>query len=179
MCRAGCNRNETLNHISQGCPRTHQRRIARHNAVSNYIKHGLENRGYIVFDELIYKTNVGNRKPDLVVLKNKTAFVIDSQIVGESVDLKRANQRKISYYRDNDEMIDQIRQLHKVDEVSVLAATLNLRGCWSLHSVEDIVTKNKMLTQNGLTVLSSRVLIGTYSAFTLFNKSKWRSGVRA
>ncbi|GBO40179.1 Retrovirus-related Pol polyprotein from type-2 retrotransposable element R2DM [Araneus ventricosus] len=36
MCRAGCNRKETLNHISQGCPRTHQRRIARHNAISNY-----------------------------------------------------------------------------------------------------------------------------------------------
>ncbi|GBN09858.1 hypothetical protein AVEN_182974-1 [Araneus ventricosus] len=38
MCRASCNRKETLNHISQGYPRTHQRRIASHNAVSNYIK---------------------------------------------------------------------------------------------------------------------------------------------
>ncbi|GBN01335.1 Retrovirus-related Pol polyprotein from type-2 retrotransposable element R2DM [Araneus ventricosus] len=179
MCRAGCNRKETLNHISQGCPLTHQRRIARHNAVSNYIKRGLENRGYTVFDEPIYKTSVGNRKPDLVALKNKTAFVIDSQIVGESVGLKRANQRKISYCKDNDEMIDEIRRLHKVDEVSVLAATLNLRGCWSSRSVDDLITKNRMLTQNDLTVRSTRVLIGTYSAFTLFNKSTWRAGVGA
>ncbi|GBO39965.1 Retrovirus-related Pol polyprotein from type-2 retrotransposable element R2DM [Araneus ventricosus] len=178
MCRAGCNHKETINHISQGCPRTHQRRVARHNAVSNYIKRGLENRGFTVFSEPVYKTPIGNRKPDLVAVKGKVAFVIDSQVVGESVELKRANQRKISYYRDNDTMLNQIRQLHRVDEVSVIAATLNLRGCWAAKSVEDLVVKNKMMTLNDLTVISTRVLIGTFSAFTLFNKSTWRTGVR-
>ncbi|GBL82834.1 Retrovirus-related Pol polyprotein from type-2 retrotransposable element R2DM [Araneus ventricosus] len=38
MCRAGCNRKATLNHISHGCSRTHESRIARHNAVFKYIK---------------------------------------------------------------------------------------------------------------------------------------------
>ncbi|GBN40510.1 hypothetical protein AVEN_275214-1 [Araneus ventricosus] len=91
MCRAGYNRKETLNHVSQGCPRTYERRMACHNAVSKYIKRGLEKRSYIVFEKPAYKTSTGKRKPDLVAISNDVAFVIDSQVVRESVDLKRSN----------------------------------------------------------------------------------------
>ncbi|GBN58773.1 Retrovirus-related Pol polyprotein from type-2 retrotransposable element R2DM [Araneus ventricosus] len=34
MCRACCNRKETLNHISQGCPLAQERKIARHNVLA-------------------------------------------------------------------------------------------------------------------------------------------------
>ncbi|GBN33147.1 hypothetical protein AVEN_87069-1 [Araneus ventricosus] len=84
-----------------------------------------------------YKTVTGKRKPDLVAILNDIAFVIDSQVGKEAVDLKRANQRKISYYRDNEDMIEQIKRQHKVNCVSVIAATLNLGGCWSCKIPQD------------------------------------------
>ncbi|GBN08413.1 hypothetical protein AVEN_84239-1 [Araneus ventricosus] len=106
-----------LNQISQSCPRTHERRIARHNAVSRCIKRGLGKQGYSFYEEPIYKTSTGNRKPDLVAISKDVAWVINSQVVGEAVDLKRDNQRNISYYRDNEDMLTQIKKQHKIKNV--------------------------------------------------------------
>ncbi|GBM88627.1 hypothetical protein AVEN_207123-1 [Araneus ventricosus] len=101
----------------------------------------------------MYKTSTGKRKPDLDAILNDRAFVIDSQVVGEAADLKRANQRKISYYRDSDGIIEQIKKQHMVNCVSVMATTINLRGCWSSPSFDDLVTENNMLSANDVTVL--------------------------
>ncbi|GBN96150.1 Retrovirus-related Pol polyprotein from type-2 retrotransposable element R2DM [Araneus ventricosus] len=100
-CQAGCPRKETLNHVSQACPRTHGKRIQRHEAVVNYLKRACQNWGFEVTTEPLYKTSAGNRKPDLLARKNGKILVIDAQVVGNAVDLDRANNRKISYYRDN------------------------------------------------------------------------------
>ncbi|GBN73446.1 Retrovirus-related Pol polyprotein from type-2 retrotransposable element R2DM, partial [Araneus ventricosus] len=140
-CIAGCPRKETLNHISQACPRTHGKRISRHNAVANYIKRALENRGHEVYLVPLYNTSLGYRKPDLVAKKNSKILVIDTQIVGESVDLKRANDRKISYYRDNHELDRAIEIQHQAVEINYIGATLNLRGVWSEKSATDLVEK--------------------------------------
>ncbi|GBN58378.1 Retrovirus-related Pol polyprotein from type-2 retrotransposable element R2DM [Araneus ventricosus] len=77
-CRAGCPRKETLNHISQACPRTHGKRIDRHNAVANYIKRALENRGYEVYSEPCYPTSMGKRTSDLIAKKESRILVIDA-----------------------------------------------------------------------------------------------------
>ncbi|KAF8774385.1 Retrovirus-related Pol polyprotein type-2 like protein [Argiope bruennichi] len=68
----------TLNHISQACPRTHKNRITRHNAVNNYLVRALERRKYTVHQEPIFDTPSGKRKPDIVAIKDNKIFVIDT-----------------------------------------------------------------------------------------------------
>ncbi|GBN69990.1 Retrovirus-related Pol polyprotein from type-2 retrotransposable element R2DM, partial [Araneus ventricosus] len=174
-CRAGCPRKETLNHISQACPRTHGKRIARHNAVANNLKRDLENRGYEVYSEPCYPTSLGKCKPDLVAKKDSKILVIDAQVVGESVDLRRANSRKISYYRGNHELEEAIRRQHGIPDISYIGATLNLRGIWSERSVVDLIEKLKVINRSDLPVISTRVLIGTFAQFTMFCRSTVRS----
>ncbi|GBN58383.1 Retrovirus-related Pol polyprotein from type-2 retrotransposable element R2DM [Araneus ventricosus] len=175
FCRAGCPRKETLNHVSQACPRTHGKRIQRHEAVVNYLKRACENRGFEVTTEPLYKTSVGNRKPDLLARKNGKILVIDAQVVGDAVDLDRANNGKISYYRDNVELDQQIQAQYSSPDVSYLSATLNLRGVWSAKSAFDLVNKFKVLRRTDVPVVSTRVLIGTFASFTMFNRSTARA----
>ncbi|GBN17316.1 hypothetical protein AVEN_131257-1 [Araneus ventricosus] len=65
-----------------------------------------------------------NRKPDLIAKKDGKILVIDAQIVGEAVDLERANNRKISYYRDNVELDLAIQVQHGSPNINYLSATL-------------------------------------------------------
>ncbi|GBM23943.1 hypothetical protein AVEN_205825-1 [Araneus ventricosus] len=80
---------------------------------------------------------MGKRKPDLIAKKESRILVIDAQVVGESVDLRKANTRKISYYRDNHELDDCI-QKHGTSDINYCSATLNLRGVWSERSASDL-----------------------------------------
>jgi len=66
QCRAGCEAPETLNHVLQKCHRTHGRRVARHNGVVDYLKRGLEKRGYSVIAEPSLQGETRMYKPDLV-----------------------------------------------------------------------------------------------------------------
>ncbi|GBN16315.1 Retrovirus-related Pol polyprotein from type-2 retrotransposable element R2DM [Araneus ventricosus] len=175
FCRAGCPRKETLNHISQACPRTHGKRIQRHDAVVSYIRRALENRGHEVISEPLYKTSIGNRKPDLLSKKDGRILVIDAQIVGEDVDLERVNYRKISYYRDNVELDQAIQVQHGSPNINYLSATLNLRGVWSSKSAFDLIEKFKVLNRSDVPVISTRVLLGTFAGFSMFNKSTVRA----
>ncbi|GBM34634.1 Retrovirus-related Pol polyprotein from type-2 retrotransposable element R2DM [Araneus ventricosus] len=147
----------------------------RHEAVANYLKRACENRGYEVVTEPLYKTAVGNRKPDIVARKNDKVLVIDAQVVGDAVDLDRANNRKISYYRDNIELDQQIQTKYGTPDISYLGVTLNLRGVWSAKSASDLVNKFKVLSRTDVPVVSTRVLIGTFASFTMFNRSTARA----
>ncbi|GBN75980.1 Retrovirus-related Pol polyprotein from type-2 retrotransposable element R2DM [Araneus ventricosus] len=174
-CRAGCPRKETLNHIPQTCPRTHGKRIMRHEAVANYVKRACENRGYEVVTEPLYRTTIGNRKPDILAKKGDKVLVIDAQVVGDSVDLDRANDRKIHYYRDNLDLDQQIQSKYGTHDVSYLGVTLNIRGVWSAKSANDLVNKFKILSRTDVPVVSTRVLIGTFASFTMFSRSTARA----
>ncbi|GBN17315.1 hypothetical protein AVEN_131256-1 [Araneus ventricosus] len=118
---------------------------------------------------------MGKRKPDLVAKKESKVLVIDAQVVGESVDLRRANNRKIAYYRDNHELDDSIHRQHGTGDISYCSATLNLRGVWSEKSASDLVEKFKVINRSDLTVISTRVLVGTFASFTMFSRSTVRA----
>ncbi|GBN08373.1 hypothetical protein AVEN_84205-1, partial [Araneus ventricosus] len=102
-------------------------------------------------------------------------LVIDAQVVGESVDLRRANSRKISYYRDNHELDDSIHKQHGTPDISYIGATLNLRGIWSDKSASDLIDKFKVINRSHLPVISTRVLVGTFAQFTMFSRSTVRA----
>lgn len=81
LCRAGCERIEIINHIVQQCHHTHDMRIKRHNEISNYLKMEMNGKDYNVIEKPRFNTDEGLRKPDLLVVKVKTGFIFDAQIM--------------------------------------------------------------------------------------------------
>jgi hypothetical protein len=77
---------ETLAHIAQSCPRTHDGRILRHDCIAKRIAGGLQDKGYEVEKEYFYKLHNGNLKPDIVATisdetRGRISVICDVQVV--------------------------------------------------------------------------------------------------
>lgn len=166
LCRAGCNRSETLNHILQQCHRTHGPRIKRHDALASFIAASLERQEYRVVVEPKFQIDEGFRKPDIVEWLGVTALVIDAQVVNDQVDLNVVHSKKADYYKNLSSLI---KRTYGVQEVKYTSATLSWRGVWSEESAKSL-TSLGVLKKKSLKVLSSRVVIGGLAAFHQFNK---------
>ncbi|KAG8177084.1 hypothetical protein JTE90_015736 [Oedothorax gibbosus] len=174
LCGSGCNRNESLAHILQGFPRTHGHRINCHNAIASYLCRGLELRNFTVHQEPRFSSSIGTLKPDLVALKNNTAYIIDAQVVSDSEPQRRAHLRKLDKYS---ELIPLVSATHNVAEVHVHSATLNWRGVWCPESASSLL-EDGLVRKGDLLVLSSRVIIGGVSCYNFFARSTARSWPR-
>ncbi|KAL0103868.1 hypothetical protein PUN28_017905 [Cardiocondyla obscurior] len=152
LCRAGCNRPETLNHVLQQCHRTHGPRIKRHNAIITYIERGLRRQEYEVSNEPEIHTKAGLRKPDLIAKRGITAILIDAQVVNDQTDLNSAHKQKSELYKD---LMETIKEKWNVQEVKFTSATLSWRGVWSGGSAEEL-TSLGIIRKRSLKVLSSR-----------------------
>ena len=170
-CRAGCPRQETVNHIVQQCPRTHSSRIDRHNSVIKYLRREATQRGLDTLEEPIIQTSDGPRKPDLVIKNGNRAVVIDAQIITDSFPLATAHRNKVGKY-DRPEIRNDLRTLMDVDEVAVTSATLNWRGIWDSTSLQQLIDLG-VLKKKDAALVSTRVLIGTYRSFRQFNEATW------
>lgn len=102
-CRAGCKSSEALNHVLKMCPRTHNIRVKRHDALVRYLAI-IQPEGASVVVEPRLRTNESIRKPDLLISINNTMIVVNAQIVGGQQDLGLAHRRKSAYYRDINSM---------------------------------------------------------------------------
>lgn len=171
-CRGGCRAIETLSHVSQVCHRTHRARIERHDAITAYVKRALAKDYDNIVDEPHFTTEVGLRKPDLIATKGNRALVIDTQIIGENVDLAQAHKNKIEKYG---LLEDSIKKRMNVQHVDFTSVTLSYKGIWSAHSAEDLVRRN-ILKKKELAVISTRVLVGGLSSFWRFNRTTTTAG---
>ena len=99
----GCNYNyDCLNHIMQTCSYNYNNRIHRHNYINSLLMSILNKHKYITILEPHIQTRNGLRKPDLIIYKNDTAYIIDTQI---SIDTKNTdinNTKKTNYYNTTD-----------------------------------------------------------------------------
>ena len=93
-----CRGNETLGHILQTCPRTHQPRNDRHDRVNKYLTATLGKTGYTTRVEPAIPTPAGVRYPDLIAWKGDKCVVIDTTIVADNFDPDGAHERKVVYY---------------------------------------------------------------------------------
>ncbi|CAB0034374.1 unnamed protein product [Trichogramma brassicae] len=143
-CRGGCNKVETLNHISQNCHRTHDTRLKRHDAVGNYIQNILEKDGYQVAIEPKFQTSSGLRKPDYCATKEDSTLTIDIQIRSDSGDLDRNNRDKVRYYEENQELQSKIKERFGTSVIKTIAITLNWRGIWSPKSAEEAIALGQL-----------------------------------
>jgi hypothetical protein len=100
-CAGGCGVEETLNHVSQACWRTHGVRVLRHNRVLGLFVQSLRRVGYTALVEPYIPTSIGARKPDVVAWKNDgVVHVVDVQVVsaGAEHSLATMHERKVRKY---------------------------------------------------------------------------------
>lgn len=169
-CRGGCQAQETNNHVLQQCHRTHAARIARHDSVVSYMARNLSNKSQKVWVESRYNTTIGLQKPDIVAIDKGVATILDVQVVTDSINTNQANRtKKIKY--SNEPLHAKIREQNpEVKDIRVLPLTVNWRGVWSRDAASDLIAA-KMIRKNELALISTRVLIGSYSCFKQFNRS--------
>lgn len=166
MCRAGCNKIETLNHVLQQCHRTHGIRIKRHDNLVAYVARGLEVAEYQVSVEPKLQTAAGIRKPDIVARRGVLGLVIDAQVINDQYDLDTAHENKIEYYKD---IVENIKDKYQVENVIVTSITLSWRGIWSEASATSLLDLG-VIKKKTLKIMSSRVIIGGLCGFNYFGK---------
>lgn len=168
-CRGGCTHSETLHHILQQCHRTHDARIKRHDAIVQYLCNNLKQKSYQIETEPQIRTNEGLRKPDILAIKGRSAYVIDAQVVSEQSDLDRRHKEKVKYYAENKSLIKNIKDTYEAVDVAFSSATVSARGLWSSRAAQDLKIKG-FIKATDLKIISTRVILGGIIAFRTFTE---------
>ena len=93
-----------LNHIMQTCNYNYNSRIHRHNYINKLLIQYLNKHNYITILESYIRTTNGLRKPDILTYKinSDTAYIIDTQISTDTIDIDANYIQKTSYYNTPD-----------------------------------------------------------------------------
>jgi len=167
-CRAGCNSSETMHHVLQVCPRTHDVRVKRHDKVMNRLAGMLEHKGYQITKEPIIKTSAGNRKPDLVALKNRKATVIDTIIGGDYDRLDKLHTAKCNYYSSHKEIVDSVISTG-AESVSFSACVISPRGIVAAKSAGEL--RRLGISSSAIRTLAVMAVELSAQVWHVFNRS--------
>lgn len=128
QCRAGCNYPESNEHIMQRCSRTKSHRRERHNRVVEVLADELRARDFTQVDAGPTMRAGAVWYPDLIAVKEDTAYVVDARIIGDNVSEREAYESKVGKYRDIPGMAKHIKTRYAVERVKFGAAILTRRG---------------------------------------------------
>ena len=171
-----CHEVESLGHILQRCPRTHQPRLDRHDKVNKFLTQALTKLGYKTQVEPAIPTPAGARYPDVVAWKDDKCVVVDTTIVADHRNPDEAHERKVKYYETN-AVRNWCAEKSGVlaSNVWMTACALTWRGKPSQRSVNELATLGT--TNSNWTIMSVRVLEGNVNCYSHFMHST--SGTRA
>jgi hypothetical protein len=163
-CRGNCRRTETAQHVIQECHRTHGVRVQRHDRIVGILGDELKGK-YGVFQKQEFQTAGGKLKPDLILVSDGTAHVVDVQVVKCS-DLNASHVKKVGKYQ-NAELERQVKDRYEVGEVKHHASTLSYKGIWCPESVNDL--KGLRVSEYCIFKIVTSALRGAWLAWRCFN----------
>ena len=182
----GCNyKYDHLNHIMQTCNYNYNSRIHRHNYINklliqflnkhNYYNYNnrihihnyinklliqyLNKHNYITILEPYIRTTNGLRKPDILTYKinSDTAYIIDTQISTDTIDIDANYIQKTHYYNTPDITAYSKRVTNRTKAVFS-------SSCWNWRGVPSTLSANDLLaiglTKKEIEMLSIRTLDG-------------------
>lgn len=171
MCRHGCDLTETTYHVVQQCPRTHGWRVRRHDRVVQYLQKRNTSDFKTCFVEPRIITDRGLRKPDLIIVEDGSATVVDVQVTGNDRNfLNDFNSNKINYYGGHPGFVTAVRNQYNVADVKVLALTISFKGLFNRRSVTSLLAEG-LVRRRDLPFIASKAMVGTLSAFNYYYKS--------
>jgi hypothetical protein len=174
-CRANCGQLESLSHILQTCWKTHDARCARHNRIARELAKRLRRLGYIVFEELRIPTTTSFIKPDLIVIREGQATVLDVSVVSDGRCLTVWNEKKQKYGADGNALAITLALRSAGYDIDILChepIILSYRGICFPSSVTAMLRLGlpKLLIPN----LCLLTLIGSLKVYDTFMQGCWR-----
>ncbi|KFD59724.1 hypothetical protein M514_28095 [Trichuris suis] len=119
---------ETLEHIIQHCPTTHELRVLRHNLLMHEFTSMAEAKGYHVTTDPRLTLNGLVKILDLILTRPTVAAIIDIAVPwGNNRTFSARRQQKIEKYGG---LRPQVRSMHAASEVIVDALIVGARGKW-------------------------------------------------
>lgn len=173
-CRAGCGANETLGHIAQICPRTHNIRVKRHDRILDFICKRLGEVGWSVEREKRYQLSGHIMIPDITMTRSGTHnIVLDLQVVGDSdKDMDSRSRMKISKYANDEELKSRLYKDGIPPQFG--AITVQYKGMIAPDSYN--MLKGFGLKRQDFNIMASSALYGTYATWGVFNRSTSAGG---
>jgi hypothetical protein len=180
-CRKCHKENESIMHILQYCRMTKGLRYRRHNQICSRVITKLNERGYNVFTEKAFTTDITGfptLRPDIIAIKDKKAMVIDVQCVYEATGASFINPSKwkIDKYTP---LTPFIKTIYNCDDVSFNILIIGSRGAYhhgQLHNWHDLGFSSSELKylavgcmESSLKILSSFYRSLQNESFVLFN----------
>ena len=169
-CRAGCRTAETPYHTVQCCFRSHAGRLSRHDHLCKYVADILEKRGWKIEREVTLRTDLGNRRPDLLCVKDQRAVILDGQVVSSVYDLDLNHSHKVRKYGDHVDLKKRVAERYHLElhQVESAAITISWRGVWSRESTAQLLSLG--LRRQELARIPPKVLIGSHMCFRIFER---------
>lgn len=128
--------NETCAHIIGNCPATQDARIKRHNYICEVLSREAKKKDWVVFQEPHLRDNNKELyKPDLVLVKDARAFVVDVTVRYESAktSLEEAAAEKVDKYK---HLEKEIQELTNAKDIVFVGFPLGARGKWYHNNFE-------------------------------------------
>ena len=129
-CRRCRSEDESLMHILQYCKTTQGLRYQRHNQICSRVVSKLRERGFDVFIERAFSTDVTGLpllRPDIIAVKDNRAFVIDIQNVYECSGASFTNPYNLKVQKYTP-LVEAIKERHRCSEVTFHIFIVGSRG---------------------------------------------------
>uniref|UniRef100_A0A8C7YCS3 ribonuclease H n=1 Tax=Oryzias sinensis TaxID=183150 RepID=A0A8C7YCS3_9TELE len=168
-CRGSCGHHESLSHVIQSCQVTNDARCQRHNFLVSALSKSLAKRGYKVLVEPRIPTNGTFIKPDLVIIKDRIAQVIDVTVTDES-KMEFGHQIKIDKYgsEPNHTAIDNYLKQNGFnhDVLQHMPFVVNLRGLIYKKSLSHLHSCG--LTNRDMSRLCLMTIVGSLKIYDVY-----------
>jgi hypothetical protein len=168
-CRAGCRASETNYHVIQQCHRTHGGRLLRHDRLVDMLADSFSKgrNPYQVVKEPRFTTEVGLRKPDLLITRGTCTTSIDVQVVS-GTHMKEDNATKKRKYREVPGLNDLIKAKCGSTTIKYEAVTMSYKGIFEKGSAE--LLHKLGITEHQMFMLITSTLRGSWLNWSRFNK---------
>jgi len=168
-CRIGCPQVETIGHLGI-CPSVADVVSKRHNDVVLQLARYLHEVGLTVRREVVYRTDAssltGSLRPDLVINKSDSAYVLDVQIVGPNRNMMEAAALKERKY--NVPIIcDALKQFRQIKFGGII---VNTSGVWHAQSVA--LLSDLGLSKSKIQNITCMAMQGTLRVWRAYNAVK-------
>lgn len=164
---------ESLYHILQRCPVTHYPRINRHDNINKTLKTSIIKTGFPCEEAPHLNTKTDRYVPDLICVKDDTAYVLDTTVAYETklVSLGNAYKIKKQKYESND-LINKIKTEYRVSKVQVMPFVIGARGSWAVGN--DTIVDTFKLPKSFRSIVCTLVLQWGVSIHRQFMATVWR-----
>lgn len=174
LCRAGCGKSETINHVLQSCPLSHWQRVKRHDDVLRILA-SFSGKTWPTEREPHVRHSDGTLfKPDLAVhISNDKVLISDVAVCWEGQQTLTASWVTKKRVYDNQKFREAASKRWANKSISILPLIMGARGIWPRYN--DQVAEELKITRRTKEAMVNSVLKWGSTIHKSFMASVWHT----